>query len=248
MADTGILKRPDGNTIAYDRLDGAAPTVVFLHGLKSDRKGAKAEVLLSHARARGLGFVRLDMFGHGQSSGDFEEGTISRWVDDTLAVVDQLTRGPLILVGSSMGGFVMVKAALARPHRIAGLIGIAAGPDFTEDLIWANMTPEHRAIMDRDGAIDMPSEYAAQPYRISRVLIEDGRRNLVLRGPIDISVPVRLLHGKADTSVPWQVSHRLAEKITGPDVRTIYIPDGDHRLSRPQDLKLLTDTLDGLVS
>lgn len=248
MTQTGVLRRPDGHTIAYDVYGGSAPTVVFLHGLKSDRSGTKAEALLKHSATKSCGFVRFDMFGHGGSSGDFEEGTISRWTDDALAVIDNLTKGPVIMVGSSMGGWVSVRAALARPDRMAGFIGIAPGPDFTEDLIWNAMTREQRAQMEREGAVDMPSEYADQPYRISRMLIEDGRKNLVLRTPIAISCPVRLLHGQADASVPWQVSMTLADKIAGGDVRTILIKDGDHRLSRPQDLRLLCDALDDLIA
>lgn len=248
MTQSGFLKRPDGNTIAYDLVPGAGPTVVFLHGLNSDRRGTKAAALAHHCAERRSGFVAFDMFGHGQSSGAFEAGSISRWVDDTLAVIDALAEGPLILVGSSMGGFVMVRAALARPARLAGLIGVAAAPDFTEDLIWAGLSPAQRAALAREGAVEMPSEYAEQPYRISRLLIEDGRRNLVLRAPIPISCPVRLLHGQNDASVPWQVSLTLAEKISGGDVETILIKDGDHRLSRPGDLARLTAVLDDLIA
>jgi pimeloyl-ACP methyl ester carboxylesterase len=246
-----VLKRSDGAAIAYDRLsaaDEAMPAVVFLHGLKSDRRGTKAEALDRHARRRGLGLVRFDMFGHGASSGLFEEGGISRWVDDALAVIDELTQGPLILVGSSMGAWVMVKAAMARPRRVAGLVGIAAAPDFTEDLMWAGFDAAQRALLMADGAVELPSDYDDGPYRISRHLIEDGRGNLVLRSEVPVACPVRLIHGQRDTSVPWQTSLRLAERISGDDVIVHLVKDGDHRLSRPQDLDRLCAAVDELVA
>jgi pimeloyl-ACP methyl ester carboxylesterase len=243
------LIRSDGATLAYDRLaarDGR-PGVVFLHGLMSERSGTKAEALLSHCRENGYGFVRYDTFGHGGSSGRFEDGTISRWTEDALAVLDNLTQGPQILVGSSMGGWVMVRAALVRPERIAGLIGIAVGPDFTEDLMWTEFSETQRTTLQDEGSIDVQSDYDARPYPISRGLIEDGRKNLVLRGPVAISCPTRLLHGQNDTGVPWETSLRLAEKMTGEDVEILLIKDGDHRLSRPQDLARLCAVLDALV-
>lgn len=250
MTTAAEFRRADGATIAFEhrnptRVD--APTVMFLHGLKSDMGGTKAEVLAMHAQAQGYGFLRFDMFGHGASSGRFEDGCISRWTDDTLAVIDALTSGPLILVGSSMGGWVMVRAALARPARLAGLLGIAVAPDFTEDLMWPNFTDAQRAALESAGFVDLPSEYDEGPYRISRRLIEDGRASLVLRGAVPITCPVRLLHGQGDTSVPWQTSLNLAHAITGGDVEICLIKDGDHRLSRPQDLARLTATVDGLA-
>ncbi|MBL8643222.1 MAG: alpha/beta hydrolase [Rhodospirillaceae bacterium] len=243
-----LLARPDGHTIAYDAVPGAAPTIVFLHGLKSDRGGTKADALVAHCAAKGYGFVRFDMFGHGQSSGAFEDGTITRWVDDALAVIDRLTQGPLVLIGSSMGGWVGLKAAMARSERLAGFIGIAAAPDFTEDLMWAELSDAQKDALMREGFIELPSEYDPEPYRINRALIEDGRKNLVLRDAIPIHCPVRLLHGQQDTSVPWQIALSLAETLEAPDVQTILVKDGDHRLSRPQDLKRLTDVVDDLIA
>ncbi len=241
------LKRPDGSVLAYDRLAGA-PGVIFLHGLMSDRTGTKAMALADHCRDKGYAFVRFDMFGHGESSGRFEDGTISRWTDDTLAVMDALTEGPQIIVGSSMGAWVMVKAALARTSRIAGLIGIAAAPDFTEDLMWPGLSEAQRAALQAQGVVDVKSDEDPRPYPVSRALIEDGRRNLVLRGAIALDCPVRLLHGQQDVSVPWQTSPRLAERIAGKNVEVHLIKDGDHRLSRPQDLKRLCAALDALVA
>jgi len=251
IQDPEHLKRPDGSTLAYDRLPGTrkdTPGVVFLHGLLSDRGGTKAEVLLAHCRAHGFGFVRFDMSGHGASSGRFEDGSVSRWTEDALAVLDAVTSGPQILVGSSMGAWVMIKTALARTPRIAGLIGIAPAPDFTEDLMWAGFSAAQRATLEQQGVLNLPSAYDTRPYAISRGLIEDGRKNLVLRGPIPLGCPVRLVHGQRDESVPWQTSLRLAEKISSDDIDVILIKGGDHRLSRPQDLQRLCGTLDELIA
>ncbi|MBL8629237.1 MAG: alpha/beta hydrolase [Rhodospirillaceae bacterium] len=239
--------RSGGHHLAYDLAPGQNPTIVFLHGLKSDRNGTKADVLVKHCAEKGFGFLRFDMFGHGQSSGQFQDGTISRWVEDAVTVIDELTQGPVILIGSSMGGWVAVKTALARPERMAGFIGIAAAPDFTEDLMWAELSDAQRAQVMDEGFIDLPSEYDAEPYRINKALIEDGRINLVLRDEIAITCPVRLLHGQRDTSVPWQIALSLSDMIVGDDVQTLLIKDGDHRLSRPQDLKHLCNVVDDLV-
>lgn len=254
------LPRADGHHLAYDRLApsraGAGPTVVFLHGLNSDRGGTKALALEDHCRRTGRAFVRFDMFGHGQSSGTFTDGCISRWTDDTVAVIDRLTQapaagsagGPVVLVGSSMGGWVMLRAALARPARVAGLFGIAAAPDFTEDLMWAQFSADQRAALAANGFVDLPSDYADGPYRISRRLIEDGRRNLVLRGPIALACPVRLVHGQRDASVPWQTALKLAECLASSDVQILLVKDGNHRLSRPHDLQRLCAVLDDLIA
>jgi pimeloyl-ACP methyl ester carboxylesterase len=235
------LTLPDGGRIAYRRLaarsgDGR-PGIVFLSGFASDMTGTKGTALAAWAEARGQALLRFDYSGHGQSSGAFRDGTIGRWTDDALAAIDRLTAGPQILVGSSMGGWIMLLAALARPDRIAGLVGIAAAPDFTEDLMWAKMSAETRARLLADGVIEQPSQYQDAPLEIPRALIEDGRRHLVLRGPIAIRWPVRLLHGMADPDVPWQTSLRLTERLGGGDVTVTLIKDGDHRLSREEDLE-----------
>jgi pimeloyl-ACP methyl ester carboxylesterase len=243
-----FLSRPEGGRLAYNRLGGATPGVIFLHGLMSDRGGNKALALEDHCAKRGYAYVRFDMFGHGASSGRFEDGGISRWTQDAVAVLDELTQGPQVLVGSSMGGWVMVKTALARPQRIAGLVGIAVGPDFTEELMWGRFSDaQRRELMDK-GILETPSEYDDGPYRISRHLIEDGRKNLVLGGDIPIKCPVRLIQGQQDTAVPWQTSLRLAEKITGADVDVRLIKDGDHRLSRPEDLRRICDMVDDVMA
>jgi pimeloyl-ACP methyl ester carboxylesterase len=242
----------DDQVLAYDLLppaqDDGRPGVIFLHGLASDRRGTKAEALAAHCALRGLGFVRFDMSGHGESSGRFEDTGPSRWRDDALAVLDRLTAGPQVLVGSSMGGWIMLLAALARPQRIAALIGIAAAPDFTEDLMWHALSEDQRRIVAAGGAVDVPGEYGNPPLRIGGHLVADGRACRVLGGPIPIACPVHLLHGQRDTSVPWQRSLALTERIVAEDVRITFIKDGDHRLSRPQDLALLCDTLDRVVA
>lgn len=244
------FRRADGAVIAYERLeaqDKNLPGVVFLHGLRSDRGGTKAEALARHASERGYGLLRFDMFGHGASSGRFEDGGISRWVEDAVAVLDELTQGPQVLIGSSMGGWVMTKTAMARPGRLRGLVGIAVAPDFTEDLMWAGLSAAQRETLMAAGVVELPSEYDDGPYRISRHLIEDGRKNLVLRDEVPIACPVRLIHGQRDDSVPWQTSLRLAERIKGDDVTVHLVKDGDHRLSRPQDLARLCGLIDEFV-
>jgi pimeloyl-ACP methyl ester carboxylesterase len=236
----------DGVELAFDHRTGRAPTVVFLHGFGSDMTGAKAEALAAWCAGRGQAMLRLDVSGHGASGGRFEDGTIGRWRDDALAVIDGETAGPVLLVGSSMGGWLALLVALARPERVIALVGIAAAPDFTEDLMWAPATPdEQRALMAR-GYLDAPSAHGP-PLRITRALIEDGRRHLLLRGPIPLDRPVRLLHGQRDADVPWETALRLAETLTGDDVRVTLLKDGDHRLSRPDDLALLCATVSALL-
>lgn len=244
------LSRPDGGSLAYSRVTAQPgdkrPGIVFLPGFASDMTGSKASALATWAAARGQGMLRFDYSGHGRSSGRFRDGTIGRWTDDALAIIDGLTEGPQILVGSSMGGWIMVLAALARPARVAALVGIAAAPDFTEELMWGRMPAAQREALIRDGIIRQPSQYADSPYEISRALIEDGRRHLVLQGRIDITCPVRLLHGMADPDVPWQTSLRLADRLAGNDVAVTLIKDGDHRLSRDADLQRLFAAVDEL--
>jgi pimeloyl-ACP methyl ester carboxylesterase len=220
---------------------------MFLCGFRSDMTGAKASLLDSHCAARGLEFLRFDYSGHGRSSGDFTDGTIGRWAEEAVAVMDHAGAGPLILVGSSMGGWIMLLAALARPRRVAGLIGIAPAPDFTERLIWDALPEAERAKMMTRGQLEVPSQYADTPTILMRNLIEEGRRHLLLSAPIGLRCPVRLLHGMADPDVPHELSLELAGRLVSDDVRVTLIKDGDHRLSRPQDLALLTQAVDELA-
>jgi len=246
METTGRLDRGDGVELAWARQHGASPTVLFLPGFRSDMNGDKATALTAFCAGRGQAMVRFDYSGHGSSGGPFGDGTIDRWTNDALAVIDRQTDGPLVLVGSSMGGWIALLAALARPHRVAALVGIAAAPDFTEALMWQAMTFAERATLMRNGILDVPSEYGG-PYPITRALIEDGRTHLVLDAPIGIDCPVRLLHGQQDPDVPWEMSMRIAERLTSQDVQVLLVKDGDHRLSRPRDLALLTRTLAPLL-
>jgi pimeloyl-ACP methyl ester carboxylesterase len=247
---TATLIGADGTRLAYRRVAVRAgdrrPGIVFLSGFASDMSGTKGVALEAWARKRGQALLRFDYTGHGQSSGAFRDGTIGRWTEDALAALDRLTEGSQILVGSSMGGWIMLLVALARPRRIAGLVGIAAAPDFTEDLMWAQMAEPARARLMTEGVILLPSQYQDAPMEVSRVLIEDGRRHLLLRRDIDIHCPVRLLHGMADPDVPWSTSPRLAERLTSADVTVTLIKDGDHRLSREQDLRRMYAAIEEL--
>ena len=242
-----ILTRPDGATIAYSRTAGAAPGIVFLGGFRSDMTGNKALFLGDYCRRAGRAYVRFDYFAHGESSGDFADGTISCWRDDAVAVIDSLTEGPQILVGSSMGGWIMVLAALARPERVAALVGIAAAPDFTADLLPRRLNEAQRRTLREEGRLVLASPYDPAGYLYTRALVEDGDRHLVLREAIPLTCPARLLHGMADESVPWQQSLNLAERLSGTDVTLALIKDGDHRLSRDQDLARLAAVLDELT-
>ena len=222
--------------LAYHSTRGETPGVIFLGGFRSDMTGTKA-IALEHACAKaGRAFVRFDYFGHGQSTGEFTDGTIGRWRDDVIAVVDQLSNGPQVLVGSSMGGWLMILAALARPDRIAGLVGIAAAPDFTEDLMWTTFDPAIRKSLEVEGVYLEPSPYDPEPTPITMRLIENGREHLVLRQPISFTGPVRLVHGMADPDVPWQHAVRTAEAFASEDVAITLIKGGDHRLSEPDQL------------
>jgi pimeloyl-ACP methyl ester carboxylesterase len=257
-SESGIaeLQIDHGSFLAYRRRfasgDGVKrPGIVFLGGFRSDMTGTKASTLDEFCHARGLSFLRFDYSGHGASGGDFRDGTISRWFADALAAFDRLTEGPQILVGSSMGGWIMLLLALARPARIKGLVGLAPAPDFTEELIFRTLSEGDRAKLLRDGKLEQPSDYSPEPTVITRALIEDGRKNLLLGGgagaPIAIGAPVRLLHGLNDQDVPHEISLRLQERLTTEDVIVNLIKDGDHRLSRPQDLARLCAAVEELL-
>jgi pimeloyl-ACP methyl ester carboxylesterase len=248
MKSPEILSRHDGATIAYHRLAGAAPGIVFLGGFRSDMTGTKALFLDEYCRRLGRAYIRFDYFGHGASSGDVAQGTIGRWAEDAVAVLDRLTEGPQILIGSSMGGWIMLLAALARAPRIRALVGIAPAPDFTEDLLWPRLDAAQQNALLETGTVSLPSDYDPAGYTYRRGLFEDGKRHLVMRQGIALDCPVRLLHGMRDASVPWQTSLRLAERLRSRDVTVTVIKDGDHRLSTETDLARLARTLDVLVS
>jgi pimeloyl-ACP methyl ester carboxylesterase len=220
---------------------------MFLGGFGSDMTGTKARAIEAASIGRGRAFLRFDYRGHGRSEGKFADAALSDWFADALAAFDALTAGPQILVGSSMGGWIALLLALARPDRVRGLIGVAAAPDFTARIVERDLNPEQRDILFRDGVLYRPSDYG-DPMPITRRLIEDGERHTLLHAPIPFPGPVRLLHGQRDPDVPWETSLVLAGRLTGNDVRVTLIKDGDHRLSRPQDLALLIATIAELAA
>lgn len=239
--------------VAVIRRAGAAPGLFWLGGFRSDMAGTKALALDAFGAARGLAVTRFDYSGHGISGGLFEDGTISRWAEEAKAVFDT-TEGPQVLIGSSMGGWMallLARAHLARVGRAASrlkaLVLIAPAPDFTEELMWAGFSEEIRRKIVETGVYREPSDHSDEPTLITRALIEDGRRNLVLGGEIEIGCPVTILQGVEDGSVPWRHAIRLTTRLTRDDVTLTLVPDGDHRLSRPQDIEKLTKVLDGIV-
>ena len=232
-----LTDRGDGTRLATERLPGRAPTVVFLPGFRSTMDGEKAAALAAWCARAGQAMLRLDYSGHGRSEGRFADGTIGRWTGDAACLLDR-TEGPVVLVGSSMGGWIALLLALRRPERVAALVGVAAAPDFTERLMWDAMLPHEQAALRRLGTIEVPTPYGA-PFPLTWRLIEEARAHLLLDGPVALACPVRLLHGQADAEVPWETAPRLAARLASADVRTILVKDATHRFSRPQDLALL---------
>lgn len=243
-----FLTLPD-RRLAYQRLLGRAdtPGVIFLGGYASDMTGTKASFLAEYCAHRNLSFVRFDYRGHGQSSGDFKDGTIGAWLDDALAVFDQLTQGPQIVIGSSMGGWLALLLALKKPGRIKSLIGIAAAPDFTEDLMWSMFTAEQREALTQNGFIIDETAPPEERAPITLRLIQEGRQHLLLHGQIPLHMPIRLLQGEQDREVPPTHAQRIADALESKDVRIYRIEDGDHRLSHPQDLALLQKTVEEFI-
>lgn len=241
----------DGLLRAFRRTpaQGGRASLMWLGGFKSDMEGGKAVHLHAWAAESGRGYTRFDYHGHGSSGGRFEDGTISLWRDDALAVLDRATEGPQVLVGSSMGGWMALLAALARPERVAGLILIAPAPDFTQALMWEGFSEEIRRDIMETGAWMAPSEYDPGGYPITRALIEDGRRHLLLdKGPIAITAPVRILQGARDADVPWTHAQRLVDALASEDLEFTLVKSGDHRLSEPHDLDRLTRTAQALCA
>lgn len=233
------LSRPDGEAIAYRKTEGRAPTVLFCGGFMSDMTGTKATALEDFCRGRGQAFVRFDYRGHGESSGRFEDGTIGSWTGDALAILDEVTEGPVLIVGSSMGGWIMLLAALARRERVIGLIGIAASPDFTRRMLDFELSDDEKETLGRKGRVAITSEYDDRPYIITQDLVLDGNVRCVLDTTIDLACPIRLLHGMKDDAVPWQISMAIMERVASADVSATFVKDGDHRLSGAQDLDRL---------
>lgn len=237
-----------GARLAYRHFEGAGRGLVFFGGFRSDMTGSKAMALEAWARATGRPFTRFDYQGHGQSSGRFVEGTIGQWIEDGLAILDRVTAGPQVLVGSSMGAWVMVQVARQRSERIAGLIGIASAPDFTEDLIWARLDADNRRRLVEDGILYQPNAYEPEPTALALGLITEARAHLVLRDRLNLECPVRLIHGMADADVPWETSTRLASCLASSDVRVILVKDGEHRLSRDSDIDLIIRVVEDLLA
>jgi len=247
MTDTSFLTTATGRRIAYHKTDGAGPGVVFLGGLRSDMTGTKAVHLEDWAKATGRAFLRFDYSGHGQSSGTFTEGCIGDWAADAAEAIATLTEGPQVLVGSSMGGWISLLTARAMPDRLAGLVTIAAAPDFTEDGMWAEWTDAQRRAVMEDGQVALPSEYG-EPMVITRRMIEDGRDQLVLRSPLRLDVPVRMLQGTADADVPMSVALRLLDHLGGDDIRLELVKHADHRFSDPACLATITRAVEEVLA
>jgi pimeloyl-ACP methyl ester carboxylesterase len=232
--------------IAVRSQDGAAPGLLWLGGYKSDMKGAKAQALADWAAREGRACVRFDYSGHGESEGAFTDGTIGRWLAESIAVFDACCEGPQILVGSSMGGWIALLLIRALRRRgktgrasVAGVVLIAPAVDFTEELMWKRFTPEIRRELEEKSVWARPSQYAAEPYLVTRRLIEEGRDHLLLGGMIETGCPVRILQGVEDPDVPWQHAKALVARLARDDVVLTLVKDGDHRLSRPEDIERL---------
>lgn len=235
-----FLKRNGRPDIAYQETkgeNGALPTVVFMGGFRSDMNGTKAEFLSHSCAARGQKYLRFDYSGHGQSGGEFIDGTIGLWLDDALAVVDTLTTGPLVIVGSSMGGWIALCTALRRKERMKGLIGLAAAPDFTRD-IPTIMTDAQKQELEAKGYFTEPNEYDSS-YIFTKKLLDDGEAYCLLDKPIAVDCPVRLVQGMKDNDVPWQTAHRIANALTTQNKEVYLREEGTHRLSTEEDLALL---------
>ncbi|HLL26306.1 MAG TPA: alpha/beta hydrolase [Xanthobacteraceae bacterium] len=242
-------------SIAVRARGGAAPGIFWLGGFKSDMRGTKAEALAAHAAGAGRACTRFDYSGHGESGGGFEAGTISRWLEETLAVFERFAKNPQIVVGSSMGGWIALLLARAlaasgknNAARMAGLVLIAPAPDFTEALMWSAMSEDVRREIEEKGSWLRPSQYGDGPYPITRALIEDGRRHLLLDRPIEVGCPVRILQGVLDPDVPWRHALKLVSCLAQDDVVLTLVKDGDHRLSRPEDIERLLRIVDELAA
>ncbi len=247
-----MLKTADDRSLAYHFSPGKAPCVMFFGGFKSDMSGTKAMALENHCRVRGQAFVRFDYSGHGASSGTFEDGCIGDWSADGVAMLDHVMASEqhdrFVLVGSSMGGWIMLLVALQRKAVVAGLLGIAAAPDFTEDLMRAGLSEQQNRELERHGRIEMPNDYDDEPYIITKKLLDDGRKHLLLRREVELDIPVRLIQGMADGDVPWHTSPNLANQLRSDNVTVQLVKNGGHSLSEPDDLARLLKTLDNLMA
>jgi pimeloyl-ACP methyl ester carboxylesterase len=241
----------DGTPIAYRRREGSAPGIVWLGGFRSDMLGTKAEALDAWADRTGHAFLRHDYSGHGESGGEFRDGTISKWLAESLDAFSRFTSGKQVLVGSSMGAWIALRMAeelsKAGENRVAGLILLAPAPDFTTELMEPKLTKAQRRALEKNGFFERPSQYSEEPYVYTRALFEDGEKNRIMRGPIDTHCPVHILQGLVDPDVPHTHALKLVSCLPSDDVTLSLIPDGDHRLSRPQDLEMLVAAVESMV-
>ncbi len=249
LTEPSFLETPQGRRIAYRRIEGEGPRIVFLGGLRSDMEGTKALHLEAWARSRERAFLRFDYSGHGRSSGEFLDGCIGDWTDDAASALMNLVESEAVLVGSSMGGWIALNLVtrLLDSGLIRGIVGIATAPDFTEDSMWAGFTEAQRKALLERGQVAIPSDYAEEPYVITRRMIEDGRRNLVLRTPLRLPFPVRLLQGTVDTDVDMSVAMRLLAHADGSDIRLTLVKGADHRFSSPECLRLIEASVEDVL-
>lgn len=247
MTTPSFFDGPEGRRIAYHLTAGQGPCIVFLGGLKSDMEGTKALHLQDWAKRQGRAFLRFDYSGHGQSSEPFEAGAIGDWAEDTFAIVEALTEGPVLPVGSSMGGWQALLLARRRPARMAGLVTIAAAPDFTEDGYWDSFSETEKQQLAQEGKVEIPSDYM-EPYIVTQRMIDDGRRNLVLRSPLELPFPVRCLQGTVDTAVSTETALRLMAHATCPDMQLTLVKDADHRFSDGPCLHLIEGAVADVLS
>ena len=241
-----FLEAPSGRKIAYHKTNGSGPGIVFLGGFMSDMDGTKAVHLESWCKSQGRAFLRFDYSGHGTSSEAFVDGCIGDWAEDAYQAVTQLTDGPQVIIGSSMGGWISLLLAKRCPEKFAGLVTIAAAPDFTEDGFWASFNEDARKVLVTDGVVNVPSDYG-DPYPITKRLIEDGRDQLVLRSPLELPFPTRFLQGDLDEDVSVETANKLFAHVTGPDIRLVLLKNADHRFSDEEGLQLIEDATNNVL-
>lgn len=251
MTDHKKLHHPNQKSFtAYHKISAKQNNkhgIIFLGGFKSDMNGTKATAIAAYAKKNDLDFIKFDYSGHGTSSGDFVDGSIDLWLEDTLRVIDQLTNKPQILIGSSMGGWIMLLAALARPERIAALIGLAAAPDFTEELIWNYLSNEQKTILANTGQVLFNNEFCEHAYPISQKLLKESKPHILLDKEIPINIPIHLIHGMEDKDVPFSTAIRIAEKVTSKNVQISLLKNAGHGLSQPKELELIYQAIEDAI-
>ena len=236
-----------GTHITYSIQSGKSPYVVFLHGLMSDMNGTKALAIEKHLKMIGNGYIRFDCRGHGESGGEFPNFGIDDWAEDTSLILTELTNDPVVLIGSSMGGWCMLLTAIKHPEKVLGLIGIAAAPDFTEDIL-CKLSKENLELLTLNGVVEIPSEYGENPYIISKILIDSGKNNLLLNHEIPITCPVHLFHGSNDEDVPFETSLKIIKNLKSNDVQLTLVKNSNHQFSKDSDLKLIYNSINKMLS